>query len=108
PVKLAVVSRDGQLHLFEHILNGTHKKPLAPSCTVQIATSGSEGSTPAPVPIHCAGFCPDKQSLILYYGSTLQPLIERVVLKTDEPHVCLIRDIKTTLTLRQEMTVTKV
>ncbi|XP_077138217.1 WD repeat-containing protein 43 [Ranitomeya variabilis] len=109
PVKLAVVSRDGQLHLFEHTLNGTHKKPLAPTCTVQIATPGSdEESTPKPVPIHAAGFCPDRQSVVLYYGSTMQPLIEKVVLKTDEPHVCLVRDIQKTLTLRKEMTVTKV
>ncbi|CAN2391209.1 WD repeat-containing protein 43 [Pristimantis euphronides] len=109
PVKLAVVCRDGQMHLFEHILNGTHKKPLAPTCTVQIATSGSdEDSTPKPVPIHSVGFCLDKQSVVLYYGSTMQPLIEKVVLKTDEPHICLIRDIKKTLALAKEMTVTKV
>lgn len=58
----------------------SHKKPLAPTCTVQIATSGSdEDSTPKPVPIHSAGFCPDKQSVVLYYGSSMQPLIEKVV-----------------------------
>lgn len=109
PVKLAVVCRDGQLHLFEHILNGSHKKPLAPTCTVQIATSGSdEDSTPKPVPIHSAGFCPDKQSVVLYYGSSMQPLIEKVVLKSDEPHICLIRDVQKTLTLRQTEAVTKV
>ncbi|XP_069811392.1 WD repeat-containing protein 43 [Dendropsophus ebraccatus] len=109
PLKLAVVCRDGQLHLFEHILNGTHKKPLAPTCTIQIATPGSdEDSTPKPVPIHSAGFCPDKQSVVLYYGSTMQPLMEKVVLKTEEPHICLIRDVQKTLTLRKEMAVTKV
>ncbi|XP_044146587.1 LOW QUALITY PROTEIN: WD repeat-containing protein 43 [Bufo gargarizans] len=109
PLKLAVVCRDGQLHLFEHILNGTHKKPVVPTCTVQIAMSGSdEASTPKPLPIQSAGFCPDKQTVVLYYGSTMQPAIERVVLKTDEPHLCLIRDVQKTLTLRKEMAVTKV
>ncbi|XP_053315468.1 WD repeat-containing protein 43 [Spea bombifrons] len=109
PLKLAVVCRDGQLHLFEHVLNGNHKKPLQPTCTVQIATSGSDkDSTPKPVPILAANFCPDKQSVLLYYGSTMQPFIERVELKTDEPHICLIRDLQKTVTLRKDMPVTKV
>ncbi|KAM4693570.1 WD repeat-containing protein 43 [Discoglossus pictus] len=109
PLKLAVVCRDGQLHLFEHILNGNYKKPVQPTCTVQIATSGSDGdSTPKPVPILAANFSPDRQSIVLFYGSTMQPIIERVVLKTDEPHICLIRDIQKTLTLRKETAITKV
>ncbi|KAM3930067.1 WD repeat-containing protein 43 [Leptodactylus fuscus] len=108
PLKLAVVCRDGQLHLFEHILNGTHKKPVATTCTVQITSGSDEGSTPKPVPILSAGFCPDKQSVVLFYGSTMQPIIEKTVLKTDEAHVCLIRDIQKTLALRKETTVTKV
>ncbi|XP_053568620.1 WD repeat-containing protein 43 [Bombina bombina] len=109
PLKLAVVCRDGQLHLFEHVLNGTYKKPVQPTCTVQIATSGSDGdSTPKPVPILAASFIADRQSMLLFYGSTVQPIIEKVVLKTDEPHICLIRDIQRTLTLRREMPVTKV
>ncbi|MEE6473620.1 hypothetical protein FKM82_010111 [Ascaphus truei] len=109
PLKLAVVCRDGQLHLIEHVLNGNYKKPLMPTCTVQIATSGSDGgSTPKPIPILAASFCPDRQSLLLLYGSTMQPVIEKVVLKTNEPHICLIRDIQKTLTLRKDMPVTKV
>ncbi|EMP24518.1 WD repeat-containing protein 43 [Chelonia mydas] len=80
PVKLAVVCRDGQLHLFEHILNGYCKKPLTSNCTIQIATSGKDSdATPKPVPILAAAFCSDKQSLLLVYGNTLQPIIERVV-----------------------------
>ncbi|XP_068088859.1 WD repeat-containing protein 43 [Hyperolius riggenbachi] len=109
PLKLAVVCRDGQLHLFEHVLNGNHKKPLAPTCTVQIATSGSdEDSTPKPVPILSAGFCPDKESMFLYYGSSMQPLIEQVALKTDETHICLVRDVHKTVKLRKEEAVTRV
>ncbi|OCT79522.1 WD repeat-containing protein 43 [Xenopus laevis] len=108
PLKLAVVCRDGQLHLFEHVLNGTHKKPIAPTCTVQIATSGSDDSTPKPIPILAAAFCADRQSLLMFYGSTLQPIIERVALKSDEPNICLIRDIQKTVSLRKDMPVTKV
>ncbi|XP_062934310.1 WD repeat-containing protein 43 isoform X2 [Cynocephalus volans] len=80
PVKLAVVCRDGQVHLFEHILNGFCKKPLTSNCTVQIATPGKgKKSTPKPIPILAAGFCSDKMSLLLVYGNWFQPTIERVV-----------------------------
>ncbi|XP_030303803.1 WD repeat-containing protein 43 isoform X2 [Calypte anna] len=109
PVKLAVVCRDGQLHLFEHILNGYCKKPLTSNCTIQIATPGSDGdSTPKPVPILAAAFCTDKQSLLLVYGNTLQPIIEKVSLNTTEPHVCLIRDIQKVLSLKTDVALTKV
>ncbi|XP_015283452.1 PREDICTED: WD repeat-containing protein 43 [Gekko japonicus] len=109
PVKLAVVCRDGQLHLFEQVLNGYCKKPLTSSRTIQIATPG-EGidSTPKPVPILAAAFCSDKQSLILVYGNSLQPVIERVTLNTLESHTCLVRDVQKTLALKTEMAITKV
>uniref|UniRef100_A0A8B9PQU7 WD repeat domain 43 n=1 Tax=Apteryx owenii TaxID=8824 RepID=A0A8B9PQU7_APTOW len=109
PVKLAVVCRDGQLHLFEHILNGYCKKPLTSNCTIQIATPGNdEDSTPKPVPILAAAFCTDKQSLLLVYGNTLQPIIERVSLNTTESQVCLIRDVQKALALKTDVAVTKV
>ncbi|XP_062981466.1 WD repeat-containing protein 43 [Elgaria multicarinata webbii] len=109
PVKIAVVCRDGQLHLFEQVLNGYRKKPLTSKCTIQMATPG-EGidSTPKPVPILAAAFCSDKESLLLVYGNSLQPVLERVSLNTTESHVCLVRDIQKTLTLKTEMAVTKV
>uniref|UniRef100_A0A8D2PYN2 WD repeat domain 43 n=1 Tax=Zosterops lateralis melanops TaxID=1220523 RepID=A0A8D2PYN2_ZOSLA len=109
PVKLAVVCRDGQLHLFEHILNGYCKKPLTSNCTIQIATPGNDGdSTPKPVPILAAAFCTDKQSLLLVYGNTLQPIIEKVTLNTSESHICLVRDIQKVLSLKTDAALTKV
>ncbi|KAJ7397903.1 WD repeat domain 43 [Pitangus sulphuratus] len=109
PVKLAVVCRDGQLHLFEHILNGYCKKPLTSNCTIQIATPGNDGdSTPKPVPILAAAFCTDKQSLMLVYGNTSQPVIEKVSLNTSEPHICLVRDIQKVLSLKTDAALTKV
>uniref|UniRef100_A0A8C0VAP0 WD repeat domain 43 n=1 Tax=Cyanistes caeruleus TaxID=156563 RepID=A0A8C0VAP0_CYACU len=109
PVKLAVVCRDGQLHLFEHILNGYCKKPLTSNCTIQIATPGNDGdSTPKPVPILAAAFCTDKQSLLLVYGNTLQPIIEKVSLNTSESHICLVRDIQKVLSLKTDAALTKV
>uniref|UniRef100_A0A4W5QES4 WD repeat domain 43 n=1 Tax=Hucho hucho TaxID=62062 RepID=A0A4W5QES4_9TELE len=75
-VRLAVVCKDGQLHLFEHFLNGPCKKPLSPSCTVQM--SGLE-DIPVPVPLLAAALTADTRSLLLAYGSYLQPVMERVV-----------------------------
>uniref|UniRef100_A0A8D0BCR8 WD repeat domain 43 n=2 Tax=Salvator merianae TaxID=96440 RepID=A0A8D0BCR8_SALMN len=109
PVKLAVVCRDGQLHLFEQVLNGSCKKPLTSQCSIQIATPGEgNDSTPKPVPILAAAFCPDKESLLIVYGNSLQPVIEKVSLNSTESHVCLVRDVKKTLMLKTEMAVTKV
>ncbi|XP_003262727.1 WD repeat-containing protein 43 [Nomascus leucogenys] len=109
PVKLAVVCRDGQVHLFEHILNGYCKKPLTSNCTIQIATPGKgKKSTPKPIPILAAGFCSDKMSLLLVYGSWFQPTIERVALNSREPHMCLVRDISNCWAPKVETAITKV
>ncbi|XP_029448828.1 WD repeat-containing protein 43 isoform X2 [Rhinatrema bivittatum] len=109
PVKLAVVCRDGQLHIFEYILNGHCKKTITSTSIVQIATSGKDdGSVPTPIPILAVAFCSDKQSLLLVYGNTLQPVIERVSLKTSEPHICLVRDIQKNLTLKMKTPILKV
>ncbi|CAB1334850.1 unnamed protein product [Coregonus sp. 'balchen'] len=75
-VRLAVVCKDGQLHLFEHFLNGPCKKPLSPSCTVQM--SGVEDS-PMPIPLLAAALTTDTRSLLLAYGNYLQPVMERVM-----------------------------
>uniref|UniRef100_A0A8C7FLJ5 WD repeat domain 43 n=1 Tax=Oncorhynchus kisutch TaxID=8019 RepID=A0A8C7FLJ5_ONCKI len=75
-LRLAVVCKDGQLHLFEHFLNGPCKKPLSPLCTVQM--TGVEDS-PIPVPLLAAALTTDTHSLLLAYGNHLQPVMERVV-----------------------------
>ncbi|XP_038825200.1 WD repeat-containing protein 43 isoform X1 [Salvelinus namaycush] len=104
-VRLAVVCKDGQLHLFEHLLNGPCKKPLSPLCTVQM--TGVEDS-PVPVPLLAVALTPDNHSLLLAYGNHLQPVMERVEVNTAERHVCLTRDVRTTLSLNMETTVSKV
>uniref|UniRef100_A0A5F9D081 WD repeat-containing protein 43 n=1 Tax=Oryctolagus cuniculus TaxID=9986 RepID=A0A5F9D081_RABIT len=109
PVKLAVVCRDGQVHLFEHILNGYCKKPLSSNCTIQIASPGKgKKSTPKPIPILAAGFCSDKMSLLLVYGNWFQPAIERVALNSKETHMCLVRDISNCWAPKVETAITKV
>ncbi|XP_036449532.1 WD repeat-containing protein 43 [Colossoma macropomum] len=109
-VRLAVVCRDGQLHLFEHFLNGPCKKPLSPVCSVQVSSVGgkAEGDTPVPVPLLAASLCADKQNLVLAYGNQLQPVVEKMPINTTERHMCLIRDLHTTLSLSVDAAVSKV
>ncbi|XP_035290573.1 WD repeat-containing protein 43 [Anguilla anguilla] len=110
-VRLAVVCKDGQLHLFEHFLNGPCKKPLSPSCSVQVSGvggKGGEGDTPVPVPLLAVALGAEKQGLILAYGNHLQPVLERASVNTAERHVCLVRDIQATLALSMDTAVSKV
>ncbi|XP_041827245.1 WD repeat-containing protein 43 [Melanotaenia boesemani] len=104
-VRLVVVCKDGQLHLFEHFLNGPCKKPLSPSCTVQMSDTKE---SPMPIPLLAAALGPDPQSVLLAYGNHLQPVMERVEVNTAERHICLTRDVHTSLSLTMETTVSKV
>ncbi|XP_075873068.1 WD repeat-containing protein 43 [Nelusetta ayraudi] len=104
-VRLAVVCKDGQLHLFEHFLNGPCKKPLSPSCSVQLADTRD---SPAPIPLLAAALGADSRSVLLAYGNHLQPVMERAEINTAERHVCLTRDVQTNLSLSMETAVSKV
>ncbi|XP_030574418.1 WD repeat-containing protein 43 isoform X2 [Archocentrus centrarchus] len=104
-VRLAVVCKDGQLHLFEHFLNGPCKKPLSPSCTVQMSDTKV---SPMPIPLLAAALGADTRTVMLAYGNHLQPVMEKVEINTAERHVCLTRDVQTTLSLSMETTVSKV
>lgn len=66
--------------LIKFFISSYCKKPLTSNCTIQIVTPGKgKKSTPKPIPILAAGFCSDKMSLLLVYGTWFQPTIERVV-----------------------------
>ncbi|KAF1375147.1 hypothetical protein PFLUV_G00236450 [Perca fluviatilis] len=104
-VRLAVVCKDGQLHLFEHFLNGPCKKPFSPLCTVQMSDTKD---SPAPIPLLAAALRADARSVLLAYGNHLQPVMEKVEINTAERHVCLTRDVQTNLSLSMESTVSKV
>ncbi|XP_060938758.1 WD repeat-containing protein 43 [Limanda limanda] len=104
-VRLAVVCKDGQLHLFEHFLNGPCKKPLSPLCTVQMSDTKD---SPVPIPLLAAALGADSRSVLLAYGNHLQPAMERAEINTSERHVCLTRDVQTTLALSMESVVSKV
>ncbi|TKS86270.1 WD repeat-containing protein 43 U3 small nucleolar RNA-associated protein 5 -like protein [Collichthys lucidus] len=104
-MRLAVVCKDGQLHLFEHFLNGPCKKPMSPSCTVQMSDTKD---SPVPIPLLAAALRADTRTVQLAYGNHLQPVMEKVEINTAERHVCLTRDVQTSLSLSIETAVSKV
>uniref|UniRef100_A0A8C5GLD6 Small-subunit processome Utp12 domain-containing protein n=1 Tax=Gouania willdenowi TaxID=441366 RepID=A0A8C5GLD6_GOUWI len=104
-VRLAVVCKDGQLHFFEHFLNGPCKKPLSPSCTVLMSDTKE---SPMPIPLLAAALTTDPRTVVLAYGNHLQPMMEKVEINTAERHVCLTRDVQTSLSLSMDTTVSKV
>ncbi|XP_057715753.1 WD repeat-containing protein 43 [Corythoichthys intestinalis] len=104
-VRLAVVCKDGQLHLFEHFLNGPCKKPLSPSCTVQMSDTKD---SPMPIPLLAAALNAESRAVTLAYGNYLQPVIEKVDIQTADRHICLTRNVQTTLSLSIASTLSKV
>ncbi|XP_029317096.1 WD repeat-containing protein 43 [Cottoperca gobio] len=104
-VRLAVVCKDGQLHLFEHFLNGPCKKPLSALCTVQMSDTKD---SPVPIPLLAAALRADTRTVQLAYGNHLQPVMEKLEINTAERHICLTRDVQTSLSLSMETTVSKV
>jgi len=52
------------------------KKPLSPSCTVQMSDTKD---SPAPIPLLAAAFKAGTQTVLLGYGNHLQPVMEKVV-----------------------------
>nr|XP_032820845.1 WD repeat-containing protein 43 [Petromyzon marinus] len=106
PMKVVVLCNDGKLHIFEYILNGTCKKPLKPRCSLQLVTQGKD-ETPRPLPVLAAAFCADQCSLMLAYGPSIRPVLERVAIDKSESMVCLVRDEPTSLAIKMETKVTK-
>uniref|UniRef100_A0A8C8DM02 WD repeat domain 43 n=1 Tax=Oryzias sinensis TaxID=183150 RepID=A0A8C8DM02_9TELE len=92
-----------RLFLFDRSL--PCKKPFSPSCSVQMADTRE---SPMPIPMLAAVLGRDSRSVLLAYGNHLQPVIEQVEVNTTERHVCLSRDVKTSLSLTMESTVSKV
>lgn len=61
-----------------------------------------------PIPLLAAVLGADTRTVMLAYGNHLQPVMEKVDINTAERHVCLTRDVQTTLSLSMETTVSKV
>ncbi|XP_046371992.2 WD repeat-containing protein 43-like [Haliotis rufescens] len=94
-ILLAVVTKSGQVLVFEHTLNGRLKKPLRPKVKIQVVTAGGgvKEDTPRPIPVLAAHIQGGKEkSLLLAHGSYLKPTFEKVAYDPSQPEVCLIRE----------------
>ncbi|XP_046863644.1 WD repeat-containing protein 43-like [Xenia sp. Carnegie-2017] len=100
---LVVVSLDGQLQLFKPTLNGPVKKPVNPQTTLQLATPATKETTPEPIPVISAQFVDGLEpSLLIAYGSVAKPVFETINYETLDDNVCLVRDYRPGLLLREE------
>ncbi|XP_064600554.1 WD repeat-containing protein 43-like isoform X2 [Liolophura sinensis] len=108
PILLAVVTRGGQLLIFEHILNGTLKRPLQAKFTIQCATLGDKDSVPRPMTILAAALVKGTEpSVLLAYGSFLKPTFEKVVCN-GQSDICLVREDSLSGAVKVESSLSKV
>ncbi|XP_069117175.1 WD repeat-containing protein 43-like [Argopecten irradians] len=107
---LTVVTKAGQILVFEHTLNGKLKQPVKPKVTIQVATPGGKEEIPRPIPILAAHICDDKSSnILLVHGNFLKPTFEKLPYKNTESDICLIRQDKSRVSLKvEESTVSKI
>ncbi|XP_073230226.1 WD repeat-containing protein 43-like isoform X1 [Porites lutea] len=100
PVHIAVLSKDGQIHVFEYSLNGGVKKPLRPTRTIQLTSSEKEDGTPSPIPVMCIRLLVEAEpSVQVAFGSTVKPQFETLAYSTMEEHTCLMRENSSNLLL---------
>ncbi|OWF41846.1 WD repeat-containing protein 43-like [Mizuhopecten yessoensis] len=107
---LTVVTKAGQVLIFEHKLNGKLKRPVRPKVTIQVATSGNNQEVPRPIPILGVHICEDKSNnILLVHGNFLKPTFEKLPYKNTVSDICLIREEKSRGSLKvEEPTVSKI
>ncbi|XP_006816305.1 WD repeat-containing protein 43-like [Saccoglossus kowalevskii] len=103
---IAVLTRTGQVQVFDPTLNGKSKKPIKPRCTVQVATQGSIETAAKPLPIVCVQFCKGTDNTMLIgYGTFLKPVFEKVCITNGDTDICLIREDPTLVHFQHQDTV---
>ncbi|KRT82733.1 hypothetical protein AMK59_3512, partial [Oryctes borbonicus] len=94
PTNMAALTRNGLVHIYQHILNGKCNKPLKPKTTIQIASD--TGQNVVPVPIVGAQFQKDL-SLLICHGSQMFLTFENITVNIHEKLQCLVRSDPKTL-----------
>ncbi|CAL1265776.1 unnamed protein product [Larinioides sclopetarius] len=109
PFRMSVVTKDGQFHLFEHILNGTRKQPLLPKFTIQIASKTNNASSkPYLIPILAANISEGLDSCLITYGTFIKPIFERINISDISKDIILIRDLSFSSTISIEDSVSRI
>lgn len=92
PLILSVVTANGSLQVFEHILNGPKKIPLKPKVTVDINTGTENNEKPLEIIAAQAYDDGNKPNLLLCYGNTLKPTFEKLSYSKCDNHTVLKRE----------------
>lgn len=108
PISLSVITKTGNLHIFEHQLNGRCRKPLLPKVTFHIATSNASYEKPQPVPVLAAQISSSGELCQMAYGNFLKPVFESIELQDCEKELFLVRDVLTDCYSSLEKSVSKV
>eukprot|EP00112_Aurelia_sp_Birch-Aquarium-sp1_P018430 Seg44.1 transcript_id=Seg44.1/GoldUCD/mRNA.D3Y31 product="WD repeat-containing protein 43" protein_id=Seg44.1/GoldUCD/D3Y31 len=80
-LKLGVACQDGHISIFTHLLNGRLTKPINSSLSSQFVTSGSENNSSSTMRIFALKLMQD-DTLLVVYGSPINPTFEKIKLST--------------------------
>lgn len=108
PINLSVITKTGNLHIFEHQLNGRCTKPLLPKVMFHIVTSNVRYEKPQPVSVLAAQISASGELCQMAYGNFLKPVFESIALSECEKDTFLIRDVLTGPYSSLEKSVSKV
>lgn len=87
---LAAVTKFGTLHIFEHHLNGTCRKPIEPKVMVQIGSNSDK--KPKPIPVLSCQVCNDAgHNVAVAYGNFMKVTCEKLPYSSLDRHTYLIR-----------------
>ncbi|XP_071793141.1 WD repeat-containing protein 43-like [Asterias amurensis] len=90
---LSVVTKGGEVHIFDPVLNGKAKNHLKACTHLQITSEGQKETLPKPIPIMATHLLNEAEMpLLIAHGSVLKLRFERVSFKSGDRSICLIRE----------------
>ncbi|CAL1536918.1 unnamed protein product [Lymnaea stagnalis] len=87
-LQLAVITRKGIVHIFEHILNGKKKKPLTSRVTIK-AVLVSDDKDDAPTTVQILASNVIMGNVTVACGNPVKPIFERVDYDVSKPEVII-------------------
>ncbi|XP_038074199.1 WD repeat-containing protein 43-like [Patiria miniata] len=99
---LSVVTRGGEVHIFDPVLNGKAKNQLLARSHLLVTTEGGKDTPPRPIPILAALLCREPQvPVLIAHGTIFKLTFERVSFLSEDKSICLIREDPSTQAVPQ-------
>ncbi|GFO17160.1 WD repeat-containing protein 43-like [Plakobranchus ocellatus] len=105
---LAVITRKGSLHIFEHTLNGVKKKPLLPRTCVRASfkdENAAHNDSNSPAPIFAT--CVRNGVISVAFGNPFKPVFETVVFDSAKPEVMISVHVPAKSLMKEEFSQVK-